>query len=220
MRTCDFLPNHPDIKIIQDDEMFRINTDTSCLGEYLEVYKEDTVLDIGTNNGALLMYASFFKPKKLIGIDINDKALELAKINLDNLGLNNYELIKADANTYRGAEVSVIICNPPYFRNVSEYVSKNPYLAMAKHDDNLKLDKLIKTISANLCLNGTLFFLYQTPLLEEVMMELRKNKLVVKELKFVFDENKEYSNVVLIKAVKCAQIGLNVVKPFVVSRSK
>lgn len=218
MRTIDFLPNHKDIKIIQDDQMFRINTDTACLGEFIEVYKEDTVLDIGTNNGALLMYASFFKPKKLIGIDINEKALELAKENLDNLGLDNYELIKADANNYISEEVDVIICNPPYFKTRKEDLSKNEYLALAKHEDNLKLDNLVKTINRNLKLNGTLFMLFQTPRLEEVMEELSKNKLVIKLLKFVYDENKDYSNVVLIKAIKCGQQGLNVCKPIVIKR--
>ena len=55
MITLDYLPNHPEIKLYQDDKMIRINTDTQCLGEFIKVYKEDTVLDIGTNNGALLL---------------------------------------------------------------------------------------------------------------------------------------------------------------------
>ena len=218
MRTIDFLPNHEDIKIIQDDNMFRINTDTACLGEFLEVYKEDVVLDIGTNNGALLMYASFFKPKKLIGIDINEEALALAKENLNSLGLTNYELIKADANNYVDEEVDVIICNPPYFKTRKEDLSKNQYLALAKHEDNLKLDSLIKTIYKNLKLNGTLFMLFQTTRLDEIFSEFEKNKLNIKQLKFVYDTNKEYSNVVLIKAVKCGSGGLNVSKPIIIKR--
>ena len=218
MRTIDFLPNHEDIKIIQDDEMFRINTDTACLGEFVEVYKEDVVLDIGTNNGALLMYASFFKPKKLIGIDINKEALALAKENLDSLGLTNYELLEADANNYQGEEVDVIICNPPYFKTRKEDLSKNKYLALAKHEDNLKLDNLVKTIYKNLKLNGALFMLFQATRLDEVMAELEKNKIYVKLLQFVYDTNKEYSNVVLIKAVKCGSKGLNVCKPIIINR--
>ena len=45
----DYLPNHPNIKLYQDDEMFCINTDTMVLGEFIEVYRYDTILDIGTN---------------------------------------------------------------------------------------------------------------------------------------------------------------------------
>ena len=82
----DYLPNHKDIKVYQDDEMFCINTDTMVLGEFLEVYKQDVVLDIGTNTGALMLYASLFNPRRLVGIDINERALDLAKKNMEEKG--------------------------------------------------------------------------------------------------------------------------------------
>ena len=93
----DYLPNHKDIKVYQDDEMFCINTDTMVLGEFLEVYKQDVVLDIGTNTGALMLYASRFNPKRLVGIDINERALSLAKQNMELSNVQNYELIINDA---------------------------------------------------------------------------------------------------------------------------
>ena len=58
----DYLPLHQDIVLYQHKKMFRVNTDTSLLGNYLKVNKEDSVLDIGTNNGALLLYASLYYP--------------------------------------------------------------------------------------------------------------------------------------------------------------
>ena len=114
--TKEYLPKHEDIIIYQDDEMFRINTDTMALGEFLYIYKKDTVLDIGTNTGALLLYASMFNPKKLIGIDINSRAIELAKKNMEENHIENVTLKCADALTYKYEEVDVIICNPPYFK--------------------------------------------------------------------------------------------------------
>ena len=108
MITLDYLPNREEIKLYQDDEMFRINTDTFALGEFLNIYKQDTVLDIGTNTGALLLYASRFNPKKLIGLDINSKALELAKKNLELNNISNYELVNGDANNYLSEEVDVV----------------------------------------------------------------------------------------------------------------
>ena len=73
--TKDYLPAHPEITVYQDDEMFRINTDTMVLGNFMEILHKDVVLDMGTNNGGLLLYASLSKPKKLIGLEINEKAL-------------------------------------------------------------------------------------------------------------------------------------------------
>ena len=99
-RLC-YLPKHPDIKLYQDDELFKINTDTEVLGEFLNIYKEDTVLDMGTNTGALLLYANLFNPKKLIGLEINSKALVLAKKNLKLNNVSNYELINDNIITYQ-----------------------------------------------------------------------------------------------------------------------
>ena len=216
--TKDFLPKHKDIVVYQDDEMFRINTDTMALGEFLYIYKKDTVLDIGTNTGALLLYASMFNPKKMIGIDINEKALELAKKNMEVNNIKNVELIHVDANTYKAEEADVVICNPPYFETDPKLLSKDKYKNLAKHEGSLNLENLIKIIRRNLKNHGTLFLLFLTSRLTEVIEELKKNKMIVKKLKFVFDENKEVSNVVLIKAVKGAKPGIVVEKPLIISR--
>ena len=218
-RRLDYLPNHEEIKIYQDDEMFCINTDTMVLGEFLDIKKKDFVLDIGTNTGALLLYASKFKPKKLIGIDINEKALELAKENMKLNNITNVELIHADGNTFRNnEEVDVVIFNPPYFKTPSSDKGSNKYLALAKHEDNFPLESMIQCVNRNLRNNGTLYFLFQTTRLNEVLKVLNEKKLVVKKMQFVYDENKENSTVVMLKAVKGAKEGVLVQKPRYITR--
>lgn len=217
----DYLPNHEYLKIYQDDEMFCINTDTMVLGEFLDIKKKDIVLDIGTNTGALLIYASRFNPKKLVGIDINQRALELAKKNMELNHITNVEIIHADGNHFRySEEVDVIIFNPPYFKTPSVDKGQNPYLALAKHEDNFSLEKMVDCINKNLRVNGVLYFLFQTSRLNEVLTELNRKKLIVKKLKFVYDVNKDNSTVVLIKAVKGANEGLIVEKPIYIDRVK
>ena len=216
----DYLPNRNNIKIYQDDEMFCINTDTQVLGEFLNIYKQDTVLEIGTNTGALLLYANRFTPKKMIGIDINEKALEIAKKNMELNNISNVELLVADGNTYQGEEVDVVIFNPPYFKAKKEEQPDNKYLNLAKHEDNFPLTSMIDCIARNLKNNGTLYFLFQTSRMNEVLKLLNKKYIVVKELKFVYDENKENSNVFMIRAVKNAKEGMVVTKPIIISRSK
>ena len=220
MIKCCYLPKHPEIKIYQDSELFKINTDTEVLGEFLEVYKEDTVLDMGTNTGALLLYANMFHPKKLIGLEINSRALELAKKNLDENGVTNYELINDDIITYQGNLVDVIICNPPYFKTKEDNKSNDKFKNLAKHESSLTLDLLVKSIARNLKDNGTVFFLYLTSRLDEVVLEFKKNNLTIKEMKFVYDTNKEYSNVFMIRAVKNSDLGLVVDKPVIIKRDK
>lgn len=216
--TKAFLPNHQETIVYQDDEMFCINTDTYVLGEFLNIYRNDTVLDMGTNNGALLLYASFFNPKKLIGLEINAKGLEIAKMNMEANNITNYQLINDNIITYKGEEVDVIICNPPYFKTKKEELCDNTYKALAKHEGELTLENLMASIRRNLKNNGTLFFLFLTSRLQEVVDEMKKNKLRIKEMKFVYDVNKELSNVVLIKAVKGGNYGMKVSKPIIITR--
>ena len=217
MITLDYLPR-TNIKLYQDDEMIRINTDTEVLGEFLEVYRKDTVLDMGTNQGALLLYASRFSPKKLIGLEINQRGCDLAIRNMELNNIPNYEIINGDIITYTAEPVDVIICNPPYFKTDEHNKGNNKFLAIAKHEGDLTLDKLILSIKRNLKDNGTLFFLYVTPRLDEVLYELNKNNIIPKVIKFVYDHNKKTSNVFLVKAVKNAKKGLVVEKPIIIER--
>lgn len=217
----DYLPKHKDIKIYQDDEMFCINTDTMVLGEFLEIKKSDTVIDIGTNTGALMLYINMHNPKKIIGIDINEKALELAKKNMEINNVKNYELIHADGNTFKyHEEADVIVFNPPYFKKPLKDEAINKYLALAKYEDNFNLESMINTVNKNLRNGGIFYYLFQTSRLNEVLIEMNKKKLVVKKLKFVYDVNKEFSTLVLIKAVKGAKEGLNVEKPIIIDRNE
>ncbi len=218
MIRLDYIPHHEELKIYQDTDMFLINSDTEALGEYIEVYKNDSVLDMGTNTGALLLYASMFNPKKLTGLDINEKALKLAKQNLDYNNITNYELICDNIVTFRHEPYDVIICNPPYFETKEDNKAVNEFKNLAKHESILNLKSLVKSISANLKDNGTLYFLFLTSRLEEVVLELAKNNLTIKEMKFVFDKNKENSNVFMVKCVKNAKMGMNVKKSLIFSR--
>ena len=217
MITLDYLPR-TNIQLYQDDEMIRINTDTEVLGEFLEVYRNDTVLDMGTNQGALLLYASRFNPKKLIGLEINQRGCDLAKRNMELNNISNYEIINGDIITYTAEPVDEIICNPPYFKTDEHNKGNNKFLAIAKHEGDLTLDKLILSIKRNLKDNGTLFFLFVTPRLDEVLYELNKNNIIPKVIKFVYDHTKKTSNVFLVKAVKNAKKGLVVEKPIIIER--
>lgn len=215
--SLDYLPNRPDIKLYQDHSMICINTDTMVLGEFLEVYRYDTVLDIGTNNGSLLLYANRWNPKKLIGVDINSRALELAKKNLELNEITNYELINCDAKALRIDPVDVVVCNPPYFKQTLDSKNSNQDIALAKHDDSLPLDALIKSIVSNLKDNGKLFFVYQSSRIQEVIDAFTKYHLNIKIMQFVYNVNKENSNIVLLKAVKGGKSGMEVKKPLMIS---
>lgn len=218
MERIDFIPKHENLKIIQDDEMFCINTDTEVLGEFLNIHRFDTVMDMGCNTGGLMLYASLFNPKKIIGLDINQKALALCKKNMELNNITSYELINDNLVTYSGDKVDVLICNPPYFKTKDDNMANNTFKNLAKHEINLTISDLISSINRNLRDGGTLYFLYLTSRLDEVILELKRNNLTIKEMKFVYDKNKDLSNVFILRAVKNGKQGMVVKKPIIIER--
>lgn len=214
MKTLDYLPN-TDIYLYQDKDMFRINSDTRCLGEFIKVNKEDVVLDIGTNNGALLFYANKLGCKKLIGVDINSKAIELCKENMALNKITNYELYSCKVQDLNIDKVNVIVCNPPYFKNSRK--NANTLLNNARHDDCLSIEDLVLSCNRLLKENGRLFMVYKTTELIGLINALQESNFGIRELKFIFDQNKENSNCFLLEAIKGYKSDVKVVKPIYIT---
>ena len=201
MEKLDYLYNS-DIKIYQDDEMFKMNSDTRNLGSFLEFKKNDyTILDVGCNNGALLLYASLKKgAKHYYGVDINDKALELAKKNMDINGIKHYTFFNQEFQGLKMEQVDYIVSNPPYFDG--EHVSLNEDKKRARFAVYLPIEELIKNSKRLLKDRGSLFLVYPCFKLPQVITLLDQYKFGVTRLQFVHDENKDEANVFLLEARK------------------
>lgn len=214
MKRLDYLPN-TSINLYQDSDMFRINSDTCALGEFLCVKKEDVVLDIGTNNGALLLYANRFNCKKLIGVDVNFEAIDLCKENMELNNISNYELYKSRVQDLNINKVDVIVCNPPYFKN--SLVNENKLIKNARHEETLTIEEVVKHSERLLKSNGKLMMVYKTSELINLIILLDKYKFGITRLKFIVDDNKECSNAFLIEAIKNRKHDLKALKPLVIT---
>ena len=214
MKTFDYLPN-TDIYLYQDKDMFRINSDTRYLGEFLNIKKDDVVLDVGTNNGALLLYANKLGCRKLIGVDINKEAIKLCEENMKHNNINSYELHSCKVQELDVEKVDVIICNPPYFK--SGKVKDNVNLANARHECTLTLFELIECSKKLLKDNGRIMMVYKSNDIAEVVSLLDLNGFGIVRLQFVFDENKNVSTCFLLEAVKNRKHNVKVIKPVVIT---
>lgn len=214
MRTLDYLPN-TDIHLYQDTNMFRINSDTCNLGNFISVRKEDIILDIGTNNGALLLYAHKLGCKKLIGVDINHEAIKLCEESMKLNNISEYELYDCGLQRLNINKVDVIISNPPYFKN--SLLNENDDLKRARHDITLSLDELISNSYRLLKNNGRIMLVYKTTELIYLIKLLDEYKFGVTRLQFINDENKEYSNTFLIEAIKNRKHDVKVLKSIIIT---
>lgn len=186
--TFDYLPQKKEVHLYQHPKMFRMNTDTGLLGNYLKIPFQARVLDIGTNNGALLLYASTFPYKELVGIDIQPLAIEIAKMNMELNHVTNFQLYVKDIQTFEDPEgFDVIICNPPYFHQQTQ--NQNKDLALARHDTYLSLQTLFFKVFQLLKNTGVFYFIHRYDRYDEIVNELQHQHLKIVEKKEIYSKS-------------------------------
>jgi len=130
------------------------------------------ILDIGTGSGAItLSLAHYIKNAYVYSIDISDKALDIAKINCESLGLQSkVRFLKGDLfSPLRDLdlkdEIDIIVSNPPYIpsKDIDELQSEvadfEPRLALDGGIDGLDYYRnIVKQSTDYLAANGILAF--------------------------------------------------------------
>ncbi|MBQ7889207.1 MAG: methyltransferase [Erysipelotrichaceae bacterium] len=218
MQNKDYLPN-TGMTIVQREDMFRMNTDTKLLGQFMKIKRSDTVLDLGCNNGALMLYASVHHPRFIYGVDLFEEALKLAKQNLELNQIENFELIHGDATEVVLPKVDVIVSNPPYFKTVDERrKNDNPYRAAARHEGSLTIERLLKVCEKTLSDHGHLFMVHRPLRITEIFEEALKGSLRPRTMCLVYDENKDEAVSVLLEFHKNYKGDLHVLKPITITR--
>lgn len=199
--------------LYQEVSMYHFNSDTSLLGEFMEIGHNDTVLDIGCNNGALLLYASIYAPKKLVGVDIYEEVLDIAQMNM----IAN----KVEAETYCSkiqdfsySQFDKIICNPPYFHSTNtKLMNENKYIRSARHEEYLPMDELFSSVNRLLKDNGKFYYVHRPFELNRIQENLIKNHLRIKRLQIYYDQNTQKARTICMEIVKGVTTEIYIEKP-------
>lgn len=214
--SLDYIIN-PDLLLIQDRNMFRINTDTTQLAHFIRIRKEDDVLDIGTNNAALLLVASRYTNKRLIGVEIQKEAVNIANFNMKMNHIDNAQIIHQDIKELPDDKFKVILCNPPFFKLDTQVINPTPK-QIARHEICIDLDQLIFHIRRLLIDGGRLYLVHRADRISEIIVKLHEVHIEVKRIQLIFDEAKEEARSVLIEAVSNAAYGTKVCTPIQLKR--
>lgn len=104
-------------------------------------YSSKTILDIGTGSGAIaIILSKFFSSAQITACDISVQALEVAEINVRELGAKNIELIESDLlSNVEGQEFDVITANLPYVALGARVEKFEPSIALFGGQDGLDL---------------------------------------------------------------------------------
>lgn len=215
--TYDYIAG-TDIYLWQRKDMFRINTDTAQLARFMKVKKGERVLDVGTNNGALLLAAERSAPSYLCGVDIQEEACALARFNMQEHGIDHAEIRCEDFSTSNLRGFDVVLCNPPYFQQGHHGVISVSPKAIARHEFFLRLDVLIANVARSLKENGRFYLVHRSERIPDILEQCQLNRLEVKTMQLMFDEQKEYAVGVLIEAILGANRLLRVPQPVFIRR--
>ena len=127
-----------------------------------------SVLDIGTGSGCIPISLKKEIPNTIVSaIDVSEKALEMAKKNAVDNGVEVHFMLKNILETESlDGKYNIIVSNPPYVRNLEKQeIKKNvlayePHLALFVEDNDALLfyRKIAQLALTSLAPNGKLFF--------------------------------------------------------------
>jgi len=175
--TNDVLIPRPDTELIVE-QVLKMTENRSKLN----------ILEIGIGSGCILL--SILNERKSFigtGIDISKKSIEICKVNVNKLNLNNrIKLFKSDIDNFSNGKYDLIISNPPYIKkNDLKYLDKDivkfePDLALNGGFDGLsEIKKIINRSSDLIKINGILVLEIAFNQKKEVIRLLNKNRLYV-----------------------------------------
>jgi len=200
------------LRIQQRDDMFRFNSDTTALIDFMIVKKQDRVLDIGTNNGVLLLAAMEKGAKEGVGIDVFEEAIALAQENAKENLISNVTFEIIALNQFKSASFDVILCNPPYYKD-SGKTNANPFINAARQESYLPLEELVKNVKRLLKNKGRFHLVHRAERLGELMRLLDQQNLIVKRIRFIHHDIKKNATGVCIEAVLNSNDGSIVMPP-------
>ena len=190
-------------KIKQGKDGYRFSSDSILLSEFIETKKNDTLLEIGTGCGIVsILICRKSKIKTIYAVEIQKRLFDFAKKNIirnslqDKIILINKDIKKVSFELV--PKVDIVFSNPPYYPCASGRNSPNKEKNIAKHEVSLNLKELVKIAYKFLHNKGSFYVIYPSFRQEEVIYEMKKNKIEFKRKEKIHTKNR----FVLIEGVK------------------
>ncbi len=166
------------------------------------------IIDLGVGCGTILLTLLSNLPYSYgVGIDLSIKALEVAKVNLNNFNLNNRcQLVKGDwAKSIKPNYFDILICNPPYIdkkniKNLNKDVKNfEPLIALNGGKNGLEaLNNLLPSARKCLKKNGLAFFEIGYDQSMEAQKLIYKNKF---KLNKIIKDFAKYERIISVNAI-------------------
>ncbi|MEE3420049.1 MAG: methyltransferase [Lachnospiraceae bacterium] len=200
-------------KIWQDPDLFCFGVDAVLLAHYPRLKKNDRICDLGTGFAPipLILKAEanrFHLPVRITGLEIQDYVASIARKSVADNGLSEEDIhivtgdLREAASLLGAGSCSLVTCNPPYMPASAGLVGGREEKAIARTE--LKCTMADVAASAGRLLNagGRFSLIHRPQRLVDIFLELRKNRLEPKRLRFVHPYEDAAPTMVLVEAVK------------------
>ncbi len=221
MERLDDVLGYKDLKIYQNSDYFSFSLDSIILANYSTVRLRDThIVDFCTGNGVIPLILSRRCNHKIIGVEIQKPLAELAQKSFIYNHLDDRITILCDdvKNFSKDHlnEFDLLLCNPPYFKVQEKSSFNESYEKMiARHEICINLEEICDCAKKVLKDNGNLCIVHRSDRLMDIVETFRKYGIEPKRIKFVYENIKKESTLVLIEGQKCGKVGLIVDKPLI-----
>lgn len=214
------------LSIYQDEDNFKFSLDSILLAEFVDIDRKiDKIVDFCTGNAPVPLILSTKTDNTIYGIELQESIANLAELSVKE---NNIEkqikIIKDNIRNvdkhFSAESIDVITCNPPYFKvnNDNSLINENRVKAIARHELEMDMEDIMKSSRYLLKNKGSLYIVHRCDRLEELFVLLNRYKFGVKKVQFVYSDINKEAIMVLIKAIKNANIGsLKVCAPLDIS---
>lgn len=220
MNNLNYLLGYENLKIYQNDEMFRFSIDSVLLPNFVTLRKNTKkILDIGTGNAVVPLILTNLTNATIDGVEIQKEVYNLGvdsvkynsledKIHLYNIDVNEfYKHLQSDC-------YDTITCNPPFFKvNEQSIMNLSDYKKIARHEITLNLDDVFYIAKKLLKNNGNIAIVHRTERLVDIIETMKKYNIEPKKIQYVYSNLNSVSNILLIEGVKNGKPGVKVLNP-------
>ena len=212
------------LKIFQYTDGYSFTSDSVLLANFVSAKHSDICVEIGSGSGVVSVLVNHKnKPQKIYAFEMQQRLAKLAQINVEKNKMQNQIIIVNDKvqnhkQYIQDGSISVVFCNPPYFKSGTSIKNESQEIAIARHEDFLPISELCESTSKMLKFGGKFYIVYPASRLAELIYELKNNNLEPKTMFFAQPTQNKNASVVLMQCTKCAKSGV-VVMPTLITNN-
>ena len=218
-----YLLGYPNLKVYQDDSMFKFSIDSVLLPNFVTLSKKKgRILDIGCGNGVIPIVLTTRTSNHVDGVEIQKDVYELAKRSVEYNNLEDQitiynEDIKEFSKNCETDMYDTITCNPPYFKDMKQ--NDDLHKTYARHEESLNVEEVMAIAKKLLKNNGNIAIVHRTERLIDIISAMKKNNIEPKKIQFVYSKKDKPSNILLIEGTKNGKPGVKIMEPLYLHNS-